>query len=400
MSNTLWFNPVARPGSAWSVAVICTCVWLSGWQGAEAEDRIFVDHAIKVARELTQSKNVFDRLTAAGTLVDIGDKASLALLLETARSTDFVVQRSAIDTLLSVQHPDGLDTIYRVASEDQGFRNFLIESLATRPRKDMGEFLIHVLGTEDSPRTQRYALQALIKSDTPRLFERMTEFVADDRIDATTRAYVYCVLSDLGHGSEVFAKLLEIVDTGSGSQQEAAAVALGLIDTGESRIALGKLRGSSDQRVVLAALASDAGLGNDEAVSQMVHLITYGKPMEATVAAGSLKRLPPRVASEITQVVLGCCKLKPDVAGRLLESWGWIDSDASSVYAWGLTHEDADVRLQTLWLVGQRRDRSMLEPLAGFLDDSNEAIRGMAAWAIVHIAADAYSGLLEASAIR
>jgi HEAT repeat protein len=376
---------------------VLACSFLWGPQTPAETQASYVNDAVAVARQLMGTQNVFTRLAAAGALVDIGDGPALAFLLEMATSADMIVQRSAIDTLLSVQHPDGLDTIYRFAAGDPLFLGFLVESLAARPRDDMGEFLIGVLDV-DNPRTRRYALQALVDSDdVPGVFERITTLANDTHIDLVTRAYAYYVLTRLGHGGDVLTQLLQIVDQGDGSEQEVAAVALGLIDTQQSKTALGVLLKSEDQRVTLAALASNAGLGSDEAVSRMVQLIAYGTAMESTVVAGSLKRLPPDLASQITEAVLTCCKLKSDVAARVLESWGWIDSDATKVYKWGLAHEHADVRLQTLWLIGQRQDRGMVEAAAGFLKDPDLAIRGMAAWAIIHVAADSYSGELQAS---
>ena len=44
----------------------------------------------------------------------------------------------------------------------------------------------------------------------------------------------------------------------------------------------------------------------------------------------------------------------------------------------------------TIWLVGQRQERNMLDVLAAYLDDDNPRIRGMAAWAIVHIAPEEF----------
>jgi hypothetical protein len=82
--------------------------------------------------------------------------------------------------------------------------------------------------------------------------------------------------------------------------------------------------------------------------------------------------------------------LRPDPGGRLLEAWRAIEHDASDIYAWGLQHKNEDVRLQTLWLVGERQERGMLKQLGGYLNDASPAIRGMAAWAIVHIAPEEY----------
>jgi hypothetical protein len=48
--------------------------------------------------------------------------------------------------------------------------------------------------------------------------------------------------------------------------------------------------------------------------------------------------------------------------------------------------------MQTIWLIGQRRDEAAIGRLVPFLKDGDAGIRGMAAWAIVHIAGHRYVG--------
>ena len=105
--------------------------------------------------------------------------------------------------------------------------------------------------------------------------------------------------------------------------------------------------------------------------------------MEASILAGALKRLPPKTAAQITEVLMTCCKLTADAATRVLESWSGIEADPAPVYAWGLAHEEADVRLQTTWLIGHRRDAEALALLGPLLHDEDAGIRTMAAWSVV-----------------
>jgi HEAT repeat protein len=88
--------------------------------GADVESgRRLVREAVSVARQLRKSDNIYDQVSAAGTLVDIGDKESLQFLADTLSHSDWSVMRSAIDMLLNVQHPAGIDLIYR-AAESRG----------------------------------------------------------------------------------------------------------------------------------------------------------------------------------------------------------------------------------------------------------------------------------------
>ena len=348
-----------------------------------------VNRAVEVARELLQSDDSYDRILGAGTLSDVGDQDALALLEEYARSSDIIYQRSAIDTLIGVQHPNGIDLIYRLASEDATFTQYLTQSLATNPRDDMGEFLLGVL-QESTPEVQRYAIQALVHmKDASAAVDIINEVVDSPESGLTTKAYGYYFLAQRGYGSEVEQRLLDIVATGDLGQREVAAVALRYLETSAALEALEKLQRSQDPRVALAALSSHAALGDQPSLDELLNVIARGKSLNAEVGASAIRRLPPELAYRLS-IELFALNLRPDPGGRLLESWRAIEWDASEIYAWGLASENNDVLMQTLWLVGQRQDRDMLGELAKFLGNENPAIRGMAAWAIVHIAPEEY----------
>ena len=108
----------------------------------DAELRLVRD-AVGVARDLRESEDVYDQIAGAGTLVEIGDKDSLQFLVDHLSHTDWSMMRSAIDTLLNVEHPAGLDVIYRyaAATKDAMFMKFLAESCASHPREDMADSL-------------------------------------------------------------------------------------------------------------------------------------------------------------------------------------------------------------------------------------------------------------------
>ena len=77
------------------------------------------------------------------------------------------------------------------------------------------------------------------------------------------------------------------------------------------------------------------------------------------------------------------------------ESWSAVESDPQALYKWGLLNQEADVRLQAVWLIGQRKDFSALTSIVKFLKDKDQAVRGMAAWAIIHTAGRGYVGGVE-----
>lgn len=350
-----------------------------------------VNRAVEVARGLYHSDNSYDQILGAGVLADIGDTNALGLLEQHARGSDIVYQRSAIDTLIGIQHPNGIDLIYRLAAEDASFTQFLIQSLATNPRDDMGDFLLGVL-ENSKPQVQQYAIQALVhmKEDNGKAAGLIQKLINDPDALITTKAYGYYYLAERGLGGDIESDILDIVATGDLNQREVAAVALRFLDSEASRNALESLKRSQDARVSLAAISSSAALGNDAAIAELLNIIARGKSLNAEVGASALRRLPPALAHKLS-VELFALNLRPDPGGRLLESWRAIEWDASEIYAWGLANANADLQMQTIWLVGQRQDAAMLAELSQFLDHADAGIRGMAAWAIVHIAPEAYT---------
>jgi len=379
---------IYKPRTYARFLAVCAAL-LAALPSAVFADEGIVNEAVAVARSLYQSENLYDQILGAGTLSDIGDPDALARLEELALSDDIVYQRSAIDTLISVQHPNGIDLIYRLAAGNPEFTQFLTQSLATNPREDMSDFLLSLL-RNSKPVVQQYAIQALVhQKDSDSAVDIINQLVAAPDVLLTTRAYGYYFLAQKGRGDEVEKQLLDVVAMGDLSQREVAAVALRYLDTPASREALERLQRSSDARVSLAAISSQAALGNEQSIAELLNVIARGKSLNAEVGASAIRRLPPELAHELS-LKLFALNLRPDPGSRLLESWRAIKWDASEVYAWGLANKNVDVRMQTIWLIGQRQERGRLKELARFLTDKNPRIRGMAAWAIVHIAPEQY----------
>lgn len=359
-------------------------------QPAEQADQSLY-RAVDVAREMMNSQDIYDRILAAGALSDIGDTQALALLERCIEVDDIVIRRSAIDTLITATHPNSINLLFKSAAQNPDVLGLMAESLASIPRDDMGDLLVEALGPNSSDFVKRHALQALVRSAGSAEDEAVRALVADTHTSPVIRAYGQYTLM-VGGDAKARSAMLSAADESIADVREVAAVALGLVDSKEAKDKLTTLAKEPDQRVALAAVASKAALGDDDAISQIIQTIGYGKPMEATVMAGALKRLPPQMASQITETLIHCCPLKNDAATRMLESWGWIASDASKVYDWGLVHKEADIRMQTIWLIGQRKDEAAIERLVPFLKDEDAGIRGMAAWSIVHIAGHRYVG--------
>ncbi|MGR8919584.1 MAG: HEAT repeat domain-containing protein [Gammaproteobacteria bacterium] len=357
----------------------------------EEDEARLVRHAVEVARELRGSDNVYDQMSGAGTLVEIGDKESLQFLADNLGHSDWVLKRSAIDTLLNVEHPAGLDVLYRYSAVvDEGvYMKFLSESLASRPREDMAEFLMESVAMDDVW-VRKHALQALAVTPLDDKEIRMRAIAEDETQDAVTRAYAYYALLDTPARQHSAEKLIEISANWGPEAQEAAAVGLGRVDSDASRAALASLRDAGTYKVQIAALASQAGFGNEAATDTLVRVIATGKGLDPSVAAASLRRMPTPAVVRITNNLLECCQLNSDVGTRLLESWAGIDADPTAVLEWGLGHENPDIRMQAVWLVGARREHAYLGRIAPLLDATDTGIRAMAAWSIVRILGERY----------
>lgn len=362
----------------------------------EPPDVKMINDAVRVARAMVASDDVYDRILAAGALVETGDKPALELLLKYLATNDFVLKRSAIDTLLSTNHPSGVDMIMREAERDDVTLTLMVESLAATPREDLEDVLLHALAS-DKAYVRKNALQALSNIDTEAVNAAVHEVTDNPKESPTVRAYGYYALASTGHGAEIDEQVLAIAQQGeTPDEREVAAATLGLIDSAASKAMLQTLATKdSDGRVQLAAIASSAGLKDEEAIAKMIKLVAYGKPMEASVMAGAIRRLPTDMVHDMTRTLITCCPLTSDTATRVLESWGWVPNDAGFLIEWGLSHQEVDVRLQTLWLIGHRREAASVNRIREFLTDENPGIRTMAAWAIIHSAGGTFVGGVE-----
>ncbi len=356
-----------------------------------------VREAVAVAKQLRQSDNEFDQIAGAGTLADVGDKDALQFLANSVSHPDWTTMRSAIDMLLTIEHPAGVDLLYRYATEnpDGVFLKFLSESLASRPRDDMGEFLMKALELNDQW-VIRYALQALQTIPVDDKEARINKFIVEKATDSATQAYAYLVLMDTGARERSLGKLIELSNSGTSEAQEAVAVALGRVDNLDTQKAIAHLREAGDLRTKIAATASAAGFGVDDAIKQLIEIIAYGKGLDPSLAAASLRRMPAPIALKISDVLIACCNMNSDVATRVIESWAYIKGDPTHIYTWALNNDNVDIRMQAVWLVGMRQDRDWLERIIPLLKDADSGVRGMAAWAIVRMLGDEYDPGVEA----
>ena len=149
-------------------------------------------------------------------------------------------------------------------------------------------------------------------SEYPGKEQLMTNLGDDHNQDPLTRAYGYYGL--IGTDSESYAvrELLSITDNWGADALEVLAVALGQHDSQETRSRLKELRAANTYKIQIAAMASQAGFGNEEATETLISIIANGKGLDPSVAAASLRRMNPGTVSAITAELLKCCELDSD----------------------------------------------------------------------------------------
>ena len=366
--------------------VVVIAIPSSAFEIDDDKREVLIEQARSVAIALKESENYYDKITGAGTLVELGDKEALRFIVESLAENDWVLLRSAIDTLLSVQHPSGTDVVYRAAERinDRVFLKFLAESLTHKAREDMSGFLIDLL-EEDDQWVKKHAMQALDFIEFEDKKKILTDLAQSEKRDKVIRAYAYMGLIDAEATDGEIENIIRIAKEWDSSAKEAAAVALGRVDSERSRETLRQLRDSQYPKVSIAALASEVGFGLDDSKERLKEIILNGKGLDPSVAAASLRRMPRDVSLALTRELIKCCDISSDVGTRLLEAWSNISSVPADIYKWGLTNGNPDIRLQGIWLVGYTEASEYLEEIVMFLDDDDSGIRGMAAWSTVRL---------------
>jgi hypothetical protein len=191
-------------------------------------------------------------------------------------------------------------------------------------------------------------------------------------------------LLDTSHDQYAKDMLLGITDNWGVDALEVQAVAIGKFQSELTEKRLSELRGANTYKVQIAAMASEAGFGNEAATLDLLAIIAHGKGLDPSVAAASLSRLPTAIGN-ITDELIRCCDLGSDTGTRLVEAWENITSDHSAIVDWALNNKNADIRMQGVWLVGAKKDSRYLKDIIPMLKSTDEGVKGMAAWSVIKI---------------
>lgn len=341
------------------------------------------NRAIEVARSVLSDEGAdrFDRLTAAGVMLDSGSEEGRRFLEEALESAAPLAHRAAIGAILSVRGEASIESIREYAHDDGNLRTVL-EVLRFNPRKDAVEF-VHRGMDNVRPAMQVVALDAAALLGDPALLPRIETLIERTKTPQV-RGYGAYAASALGSPER---EMIESLLAASAFEREVGAACLGFADP---EWAVEVLQSLLDDRsgpgVRIAALASLVRLGQDDAVEPLIAAVLHPDGRVAALAAGSLRRLPADRVVELAGRIVTEQGTDPFAAGRVLEAVGWArGADASSVLTNALAPEqDELVRLQGLWAVGWRgipEERHLAERE---LTSESVAVRTMAAWAVLY----------------
>ena len=351
------------------------------------ESKSLKDLVMATAMKYYQSENIYDRFSGACTLIDLGEEEPLKFVVEQLFSGDFIVMRHAIDTILSVSHPSAPDIISRAIEriEDGVFLKFITESLSKRSRSDMFEILLDLTESED-PWVVKHSMQSIDMIDFSGKIKLLNSLISSEDSDDIIKAYSYMALAKLTpQDSDIEKKLIDFAQNGTRDTREAAAVGLGRVSSAKARLALRELRNSNQPSVQIAALGSEVGLGFAESREKLIEIILYGKGLDPTVAAASIRRMPYDMAVSITTELIDCCELNSEVGARLLEAWGELGAPPATITDWGLNHQNQDIKMQAVWLIGSLKIGAYTELLTKELENDDSGIATMAAWSLLRI---------------
>lgn len=375
-----------RPFPLTGVFAVLLLACQSGWSDSGREAACA---AVREASRLLHSSDPFDVASAAGTLLQHGDSESLKPLVSLLNSTNDLVVRAAVDTLISVNTDPSTKALGRLLDAGPEWGEFIAAGAVAIPRGGIDRLLLAVAFDEASQNEQArvHALQAL-GMRRHSFSESQLAFLignAGDRRTVVSLMGSYLAARQGLMLPSAISRLLEASSASAGArEQEIAAIGLAYVRTPESRMAAKKLSDSQDVKVRVAARVALMMLDGAEAQDALVELMVSASPYESSLAAAAVRRLPPDLAFAVTEQVLVGPRPPAAVAGRLIESWAWIDdARRQRVIDWGFGSGDTEVILQTLWLVGWSDLPGYDAEVRRYLSHHDPAVRGMAAWTIV-----------------
>ena len=371
--------------------LLSAIVWLVGCQEQVDSHR---ERALEVAREALGRERLhefeYDRVRAAGILLDEGSVEGEEVLIEALTSGAETGRQAAVGAVLAVRGRKAMDWFGRISSQNEELKRAVLEGLRFNPRLDSADVIREGIVSSD-PKHQVAALDAAALVGDPSLLPLIEEkMVTLD--DGRMRAYAAWAAASLG-SQRLEAWIGENVRSKLDLQREVAAACLGFIDSEWGAIELERLRFDPQPRIRIAAAASQIRHGVTDAKKYLTQQVLGNDDRLAEIAAGAVKRTNPHYVAELAEFVLSDPGVEWKPAGKVFEALGWArEAEARGALERALSPErHEEVRLQTIWAIGWRGrsdERDLLEPL---MEDTSVAIRVMAAWAWLYNKSGGYA---------
>ncbi len=341
------------------------------------------ERAADTARDVLALDGVdsFDRIAAAGVLMSSGSDEANEVIVDALTSGAKLAQQAAIGALLNVPGDEAIERIATYADQEDGNLDSVLQALRWAPRRDARRFVLQAL-ERSSDSTRVAAFDAAALSGDAELIPAVLQ-AAETAREEHVRGYAVYAAAALG--SDQAYGFVERLLGGTVFEREIAAASLGFIESDDSRVALQGLTEDQEIGVRIAAWASLSNLGEAKATEQLYAALTQPDPRIASLAAGAMRRASPEALHAIAERAGDWSTIDLYAAGRVLEAIGWNpEADAQAALQRALASEqDELLKLQSLWAVGWR-GRSEELPLAeANLDGGSNAVRVMAAWAVM-----------------
>jgi hypothetical protein len=323
---------------------------LLGAVGCQDPDQALRERALTVARDALALEGVdnYDRVVAAGILLSGGSVEGEEVLLDALTSGAELARQAAVGAVLTVRGPRAIAWFERHSTQSEALKRSVLEGLRFTPRADAGS-LIESAIRSGQPQLQVAALDAAAISRSQRLLPLVEEYVPkldDERMKA------YAIYAAASLGSSKVAAMVEPLLVSRGElQREIAAACLGMEPTEWAHNALARLARDPSPRVRIAASASQARHGVEEAEDYLRKQVLGRDARLASIAAGALRRSSGDLIAELAEVVLDDQSVDEIAAGRVIEALGWARyTDAAGILGRGVEPgRDEHIRLQSLW---------------------------------------------------
>ncbi len=340
------------------------------------------DQAVDAAREILADDTIspYDRMVAAGVLYREGDEAGRKYLHGQLVEGSTFIQRAAVSAVFTGRDPEDLAWLERLAASDPELVRQTIEVLRMQPRPGSRRVIEEAL-LSDNPGTRIAALDAAAATGDPSMQDAVR---ASLQMPGDSRMFAFgtYALAVLGDPRE--AAIEKLLVSEFPSDREIAAASLGRIDNEWSLLHLRTLVQDENARVRIAAAASLAELGDEEAVAVLLGFVKGDRDDAAQIGAGALRRIPPQQILAVANDVLRDRDIEAESAARVVEALGWAPGvEARALLEQAVSHSNETMQLQGLWAVGWRGVEREVPLAAAQLGSDNPAVRAMAAWAVV-----------------